>query len=134
MRHYLPLLLVVLLLAAETVAAAQAESGANCRKQDGKMDCDAGPVWCTSDNVTCSPEMRGRCGKRRGDWYGARQPVADAAEARGLLLSYFSGKEYAVSGVVEKKWGFRADILDKEGRVVDRVMIDRRSGRIRSLY
>jgi len=134
MRHYLPLLLVVLLLAAEPASAAQAENGVNCRKQDGKMDCDAGPVWCTSDKVTCSPEMRGRCGKRRGDWYGARQPVADAAEARGLLLSYFSGKEYAVSEVIEKKWGFRADILDKEGRVVDRVLIDKRSGRIRSLY
>lgn len=41
--------------------------------------------------------------------------------------------EYAVSEIMEKKWGFRANILDKNGSVIDRVMIDKRTGRIRSL-
>jgi hypothetical protein len=133
MKHYIPLLLSLLLLAAQPVAVAQAENGAGEARHGMKRDCDAGPPWCKSGDGMCRPEMRGRCGKRRGDWYGARQPVVDAAEARALLLSYFSGQEYTVSEVTEKKWGFRATILDKDGKVIDRVMIDRRSGRIRSL-
>jgi len=137
MKLFLPVLLFMNLLAALPAISAptsghESESK-NCRTHAGKMDCDTGPVWCKSDEGSCSPEMRGRCGKRRGDWYGARQPVADAAEARRLFMNYFSGKEYTVSEVVEKKWGFRADILDRNGRVIDRVMIDKRSGRIRSL-
>ena len=78
--------------------------------------------------------MRGRCGKRRGDWYGASQPVTSAAEAERLLGNFFAGQEYSVSAVTEKKWGFTADIRDKDKKVIDQVMIDKRSGRIRSLY
>ncbi len=137
MKQYLPLLLCLLLFAAGPAAAAQAGEQAgeakNFRPHGGKMDCDTGPAWCKSEEGSCNPEMRGRCGKRRGDWYGARQPVADATEARRLLLNYYTGLEYTVSEVVEKKWGFRAEIIDKNGKVVDRVMIDKRSGRIRSL-
>jgi hypothetical protein len=137
MRYFLPLLLCPLLLTVHPVAAAQAASGAddarNGRPHGGKMDCDGAPPWCKSGEVTCSPEMRGRCGKRRGDWYGASQPVATAEEARTLLLNYFAAQEYTVSEVTEKRWGFRAEIIGKDGKVVDRVMIDKRSGRIRSL-
>jgi len=119
----------------DAVQAAEHAGGARGNQvNSNKMDCDAGPAWCRSEGTTCRPEMRGRCGKRRGDWYGARQPVATATEARGLLLDYFAGQGYTVSEVTEKRWGFRADVLDKDGNVIDRVMIDRRSGRIRSLY
>lgn len=138
MKQYLPLLLCMLLLAAGSARADQSGERAgeaeNFRARGGKMGSDVGPAWWKNGEGTCRPEMRGRCGKRRGDWYGARQPVANAAEARGLLLNYFAGQEYTVSGVIEKKWGYKAEILDKSGTVVDRVMIDKRTGRIRSLY
>jgi len=138
MKLLLPLLLCLLLLEAGSAVAAQAGENTgevkSRRTYSNKMDCDTGPLWCKSEGATCRAEMRGRCGKRRGDWYGARQPVVTAAEARGLLLNYFSGEGYTVSDVSEKRWGFRAEILDKDGKVVDRVMIDKRSGRIRSLY
>jgi hypothetical protein len=104
------------------------------RMNGNKKDCGAGSLWCKSEEATCRPEMRGRCGKRQGDWYGARQAVADLSQARALLLNYFSGRGYTVSGITEKRWGFRAEILDKDGNIIDRVMIDKRSGRIRSLY
>lgn len=125
--------LVALLPAVSARAGGHESATRKCQTHDGKMDCDTGPAWCKSEEGSCTPEMRGRCGKRRGDWYGARQPVAGAAEARQLLLNYFSGQEYTVSGIVEKKWGFRADIFDRNGTLIDRVMIDKRSGRIRSL-
>jgi len=128
----------MLTLSAVSVVSAQplqhAGESKECRKPGMRMDCDADPAWCKKEGESCSPEMRGRCGKRRGDWYGARQPVANAAEARGLLVSYFTGQGYTVSEVSDKKWGFKAEILDKNGNIVDRVMIDKRSGRIRSLY
>lgn len=138
MKQYLLLLLCIMLLTAGSALADQTGEHAveteNFRTRGGKMGSDAGPAWLKNGERTCRPEMRGRCGKRRGDWYGARQPVANAAEARGLFQNYFAGQEYTVSEVVEKKWGFKAEILDKSGTVVDRVMIDKRTGRIRSLY
>lgn len=138
MKQYQSLMLCLLLF---TAGNAQADKPGGrmgeaeiCQAHGGKMDRGDGPAWCNSGGETCRPEMRGRCGKRRGDWYGARQPVADAAEARRLLLNYFAGQNYSVSEVIEKKWGFKAKIHDKNGTVVDRVLIDKRTGRIRSLY
>ncbi|NTV48570.1 MAG: hypothetical protein HGB32_15820 [Geobacteraceae bacterium] len=137
MKYYILLLLSALLLAAQSVVAAQAENDVvetKPRRHAMKRDCDAPPDWCNSDGVTCKPEIRGQCGKRRGDWYGARKPVANEAEARTLLLNYFAGQGYTVSEITERRWGFRAEIINKDGKVVDRVMIDKRSGRIRSMY
>ena len=136
MRYYLPILLVSLLFSASVNAeqpGGHPGEAKNCRTHDGKRDCDAGPDWCKNKDGSCTPEMRGRCGKRRGDWYGASQSVANAAEARSLLLNYFSGLEYTISEVSEKKWGFRAEVFDRNGKVIDMIMIDKRSGRIRSL-
>lgn len=137
MKHYLPLLLTVLLLAAHPLAAAQAESAAaeaeNCRAPGMKVDGDTGQPWCKNMQGSCGPEMRGRCGKRRGDWYGASQPVASAGEARKILTDHFATQGFTVSEIAEGRWGFRTEIVGKDGKVVDRVMIDKRSGRIRSI-
>ncbi len=137
MKQYVPLLIALLVLAAQPAAAREetaAGTALNHRLPGVKTECDSSPALCIREGETCRQEMRGRCGKRRGDWYGASQPVTSAADARKILLNYFSGQEYTVSGVTEKKWGFRADIIDKSGVVIDRVMIDKRFGRIRSLY
>ena len=128
------MLLLCSLLISPVSAADRVDSAQKpCQKNSGKSECGSDPSWCKSREGVCAPELRGRCGKRRGDWYGEPQPVSTAAEARKLLLNYFSGQEYTVSDVLEKKWGFRADILDRDSKVIDRVMIDKRSGRIRSL-
>jgi hypothetical protein len=125
--------IICLLLAVPACAEQHADTGTGRNAGIGR-NCDvSGPEWCKMDEGSCSPEMRGRCGKRRGDWYGARQPVANAAEAQKLLINYFNGQGYTVSEMSEQKWGFRAVIVDKDGRTVDLVMIDKRSGRIRSL-
>lgn len=137
MKRIVSLLLCITLFAAGPAVAEKAghpgDASEPCRTSGGNRDCVSGPGWCKSEQAACNPEMRGRCGKRKGDWYGARQPVATAAEAQTLLKNYFSGQGYSVANVTEKKWGFRADILDRNGVVADRVMIDKRSGRIRSL-
>jgi len=102
---------------------------------------DAGPIrhqnkdCCQgAGNRQCSPAKRGWCGKRKGDWYGARRPVTSIDDAREQLAKYFSGQRVVVAEVTEKPWRFEADVLDSCGKVVDRVMIDKRSGRVRSIY
>jgi hypothetical protein len=82
----------------------------------------------------CNLEKRGWCGKRKGDWYGARRPVHSREDARDQLVKYYSPQQKTVAVVAEKQWRFEADLLDNCGKVVDRVMIDKRSGRIRSIY
>jgi hypothetical protein len=138
MKRFLLLLLSFALSSSPSFAAVAAgehpEEGKNCQMHAGTTGCNDGSSWCKSRDGSCSPEMRGKCGKRRGDWYGARQPVLSVAEAERLLSNYFAGREYSVSGVTEKKWGFTAVIVDKDNKVIDQVMIDKRSGRIRSLY
>lgn len=87
-----------------------------------------------SVDVPCSLEKRGWCGKRKGDWYGARRPVTSVNDAREQFARYYSGQQLTVAEVAEKPWRFEADVLDNCGKVVDRVMIDKRSGRVRSIY
>ena len=132
------LLLCVLMLAAGPVYAEQpyehTGNHRNGRAHAEFMASGPPPSWCRNVEGFSDAEMRGRCGKRRGDWYGFSHPVANAEEARRLLLNYFAGKEFTVSGIKERRWGFKADILNKDGKLVDRVLIDKRSGRIRSLY
>ena len=138
MKLLLSLLLCLLALMTKPAVAAQAvlhtDEGNVCQADSNKKVCDVTSAGYTSEEVTCKSEMRGRCGKRKGDWYGARQPVANGVEARTLLLNYFAAQGYTVSELKERRWGFKADVLNKDGKIVDRVMIDKRSGRIRSLY
>jgi hypothetical protein len=88
----------------------------------------------TTGNRQCNLEKRGWCGKRKGDWYGARRPVTSINDAREQLAKYFSGQQLVVAEVAEKQWRYEADLLDSCGKFVDRVMIDKRSGRVRSIY
>ncbi|MDD2898711.1 MAG: hypothetical protein PHI31_08340 [Desulfuromonadaceae bacterium] len=138
MRRYFLFILIISAVSLRPASAgqmgAQGAGGKYCQASGGRMDCESGSSWCKKQGgSSCSPEMRGRCGKRRGDWYGASRPVATDTEARTLLRNYFAGQEYTVSDVMENKWGFEAVVFDKNGTVIDRVMIDKRSGRIRSM-
>ena len=72
------------------------------------------------------------CPKRHADRYGARQPVDNAAEARERLLQLF-GAQVTVTDLEERPRHFKANIVDKNGKLLDTVIIDRRSGRIRSI-
>jgi hypothetical protein len=73
------------------------------------------------------------CPKRHADRYGARQPVHSAAEARERLLQLFGADQVTISNLEERPRHFKANIVDKNGTLLDTVIIDRRSGRIRSI-
>ena len=99
-----------------------------------ERDCSKDRRWCRSGDRECRPDHQGRCGKRKGDWYGARRAVRSTEDARGLLNAYFTGQSVTVSDIIEKPWRFEADVKNHSGEIVDRVIVDKRSGRIRSIY
>jgi|GEM_PF-2296580 len=68
----------------------------------------------------------------RADNYGACKPVLTVEDAVKRIKE--SSKEtISVERVVERTWFFKADILDKDGKLLDKVIIHKRSGRIRSI-
>ena len=67
-------------------------------------------------------------------WYGAKITVKTAEEAKKILQEYFSKDDVKIGQITERRWFFRAEILDKKDALVDVVIIDKRTGRIRSIY
>ena len=73
-------------------------------------------------------------GWRRG-WYGERKAVSTQEEARRILREYFSSVKGARIGhIKERKWFFKAEIRGRDNELLDVVIIDKRTGRIRSVY
>lgn len=73
-------------------------------------------------------------GHSKSSTYGEKKTVTTAGEAEDILQKYFSGKEVTIGKIREKKLYFEADILDKDKKKIDSVIINKRSGRIRSIY
>ncbi len=76
----------------------------------------------------------GYCEGPRWGWYGARTPVTTVENARKHLEKYFEGQDVVIGTITEQGMFFKADIKDRNGKLVDQVIIHKRSGRIRSIY
>ena len=76
----------------------------------------------------------GYCQGPRWGWYGARTPVTTVEEARKHLEKFFEGQAVTIGTITEQEMFFKADIKDAEGKLIDQVIIHKRSGRIRSTY
>jgi len=70
----------------------------------------------------------------RWGWYGAKKEVRTPNEARKVLRGYFRNENVGIGNIKERKRFFEVDIQDKNNTPVDRVIIDKRTGRIRSIY
>lgn len=94
-------------------AAARAEPGCGCG-------------WCERRPYGSTPP---------GDAarYGAKDPVRSADEARRRLEAFYDSDDLVVGKASERLLYFEASIKHKDGRLVDRVIVDKRSGRIRSI-
>ncbi len=66
--------------------------------------------------------------------YGEKREVKTTEEARKALREYFSKKDVRVGEIKEKDLYFEAEIRDKNDNLVDKVIIDKRTGRIRSIF
>lgn len=66
--------------------------------------------------------------------YGARKPVRTASEAKRILHEYFASYGIKIGKIKEREYFFEADIKDKNNNLIDVVIVDKRTGRIRSIY
>lgn len=66
--------------------------------------------------------------------YGEKKPVTSEKEARAALEEYYKGKDVKVGEITEKELYFEAEIRDSKGHLTDKVIIDKRTGRVRSIY
>ncbi len=75
-------------------------------------------------------------GPRWGRPYGAPRPVSTADDAKQVIQTFFAsrGQQITVGKMDERNWYFQAEVLDAKGEVIDRVIVDKRTGRLRSIY
>ncbi|MCL4476987.1 MAG: hypothetical protein M1508_12305 [Nitrospirae bacterium] len=66
--------------------------------------------------------------------YGARKIVKTAKEAKKILQEYFKNEPVVIGNTKEREYFFEADIKDKNNNLIDVVIVDKRTGRIRSIY
>lgn len=66
--------------------------------------------------------------------YGQKRPVKTKGEARKILRDFFRGRDVNIGEIRERELFFEAEIRDENGRVIDRVIIDKRTGRARSTF
>ena len=76
------------------------------------------------------------CPGQRGDPYGARRLVRTTDEAKQVLEQYFegTGRKVGIGNIEERRWFFIAELLSPEGVLIDKAIVDKRTGRIRSIY
>ena len=72
-------------------------------------------------------------GSQRGG-YGERRAVQSRGDAQRMLNDYYMKRSMRIGPIRENRFYFEADVMDKDNRFMDRVIIDKRSGRIRSIY
>ena len=66
--------------------------------------------------------------------YGEKKPVNTIEEAREALTEYFAKQDVKIGEIREQILFFEAEIRDKNNNLVDKVIVDKRTGRIRSTY
>lgn len=115
-------LATLLLLSVLPVAAEELEPGQGRGWRGGRTPGEMPP-----------PPFGDYCPRRHADHYGARQPLQTPDEAKERLRLFFNVPLAQITLRKEVRMGYIADITNADGALFDRVIIDKRSGRIRSI-
>jgi len=91
------------------------------------------PFYVFTSSDAFAGDERNPYGRSKKGQYGEKSTVMDEAEAHKILGEYFQG-DVKIGNIKERKFYFEAEIRDRQGRLIDKVIIDRRTGRIRSIY
>jgi len=84
--------------------------------------------------IQCQPVYGDYSRSQRWGWYGAKRVVKTSGEAREILEKILAPEQdIAVGRIVDKQRFFEAEII-RSGVLIDLVIIDKRNGRIRSVY
>jgi len=66
--------------------------------------------------------------------YGERKAVRTERDARKVLLKHFSSGRETIGEIRDRVLFFEVEIKGRDNKTVDRIIIDKRTGRIRSTY
>jgi hypothetical protein len=63
-------------------------------------------------------------------------PVTSAQEAKKVIEVYFAGlgEDVSTGKVDEGHLFFEVEVIAKDGAIIDKVIVDKRTGRFRSIY
>jgi hypothetical protein len=73
-------------------------------------------------------------GGTKNGGYGEKKAVTTKEEAQKSLKEYFGKRDVKIGEVAEKEFYFEAEIRDRNNTLIDKVIVDKRTGRIRSIY
>ncbi len=90
----------------------------------------------TQEKVECQPTYGDYGQGEKWGWYGAKRIVRTSAEAQEILEKIFVHHNWGVRVVriTERPHFFVAEIVNNKGALIDLILIDRRTGRIRSMF
>lgn len=71
---------------------------------------------------------------QRWGWYGAKRVVKTPVEAREIIEQIVQNKGVRVVRITDQPHFFVAEMINQNGVIVDRILIDKRTGRMRSMY
>jgi hypothetical protein len=71
-----------------------------------------------------------------GGPYGMRRPVRTADDARCMVERAFlaMGQKVQTSKIEKKEYHYEVQVLNRDGTVADCIIVDNRTGRMRSTY
>jgi hypothetical protein len=76
----------------------------------------------------------GYCKGPKWGWYGAGRSVRTEKEVRELVAEFLKETELTAGQVRDEKTYFEVEIKDGDGEVVDLLIVDKRTCRMRSAY
>jgi hypothetical protein len=66
--------------------------------------------------------------------YGQRRAVTDIYDAGRIMGQYYHGRDVRIGPIREHELFYQADVRDRRGALLDKIILDKRTGRIRSTY
>jgi hypothetical protein len=66
--------------------------------------------------------------------YGQRRAVSNVYEAGRIMAQYYHGRDVRIGPIIERDLFYQADVRDRRGVLVNKIIIDKRTGRMRSIY
>ena len=85
--------------------------------------------------VECQPVYGNYWRSYKWGWYGARREVRTPAEAREIIEQLLlQDRGIRIVRMREKAHFYIAEIMNHKGVLIDLILIDKRTGRIRSMY
>ena len=75
----------------------------------------------------------GYCTGPEWGWYGAGMAVKSVEEARKIVQAYYSKDDIKIGGIRDLEYFYEVEIKDRKGALIDVIIVDKRTGRIRTI-